>query len=48
MESSLLGARIGILRHDLARQGIHIDTPIPKNLDAMVAIDNRSVGPHLE
>lgn len=40
--------RNGISRNDLPWQAVHIDASIAKDLDAMVAIDNRPVRPHFE
>src|SRR5207253_2336760 len=37
-----------VFGNDFPRQSVYINATIPKNLDAMVAIDDGSIGSHLE
>ncbi len=43
----LLGGKL-ILEYDFSRQRIDINAPIPQNLNAIVAIHNRLIGPGLQ
>jgi hypothetical protein len=37
-----------VLGHDLSRQRIDINSPLSKNLDAMMAVDYRPIRPDFE